>query len=266
MFERTRRVGAMLACAGIGLSATQVSAAPYDMCFDETTAPSVQIHQFQTMMMVGSLKCRNLDPTSLRRYGDFVTSRSGDLARHTDMVREAFNQRYGEATGTRMFRLYETSLGNEFSGIEMTRASCQDLGTYARMAERADHADIATISGLATNRAVPFCPVSDAYAADEMYAPEPPLPVAAPAPAPAHVAVASPPAPPARPHEAEYAEIVEAPVVPIADETQPASVEPAVAVAAAPADNSGEDDARLAQAIEALDNAANALRAMRGGS
>ena len=261
MFRKSTRFGALLACAAIALSAGQVSASSYDMCFDEATAPSAQIHQFQTMLMVGSLKCRNLDPTSLRRYGDFVTSRSGDLARHTDSVRDSFQQRFGPAMGTRMFRLYETSLGNEFSGIEMTRASCQDLGTYARMAERANHADIAIISGLATNRAVPFCPASYTAEADAVYAPEPLPPVVDPVPpAPERVVAAPPPTPPAGPHEAEFAEIVTAPVVPIADETLPSAA--ATVAAAEPVDS----DARLAQAIEALDNAANALRAMQGGS
>ncbi|MDG6079055.1 hypothetical protein E3U23_07610 [Erythrobacter litoralis] len=232
------------------------------MCFDEIAAPSAQIHQFQTMLMVGSLKCRNLDPTSLRRYGDFVTSRNGDLAVHSDNVREAFAARYGEVAGTRMFRIYETSLGNEFSRIDMTRASCQDLGTYARMAERADHADIATISGLATNRSVPFCPADYYEPEEEEYAPSPVAAVTPPPPV-ARRAVAAKPRP--GPHEAEFVEVVEAPVVPIADET-----EYAVAEAELPEQpDAGADlaarEARLSQAIEALNNAANALREMQDG-
>lgn len=263
MFERTRRLGAVLACAGIGLASSQVSAQQYSMCFDETAAQSAQIHQFQTMLMVGSLKCRNLDPSALRRYGDFVTSRNGDLAIHTDTVREAFAVRYGTAAGTRMFRLYETSLGNGFSQIDMTRASCQDLGTYARMAERADHAGIATISELATNRSVPFCPAGyDDGMEDDVFAPvaavEPPRRLAPPAP----VAAPRP-----GPHEAEFVEVVEAPVVPIEDETAYAVAEAEV-MAELPAEADATADlaareARLSQAIEALDNAANALRAMQ---
>ena len=262
MLNKTRRFGAMVACAGISLASSQISAAQYDMCFDEVAAPSAQIHQFQTMLMVGSLKCRNLDPTSLRRYGDFVTSRNGDLAVHSDTVRGAFTARYGEVAGTRMFRIYETSLGNEFSRIEMTRASCQDLGTYARMAERADHADIATISGLATNRSVPFCPAEYYEPAEEQYAP---VPVAAVAPPPpvARPVLAHTPRP--GPHEAEFVEVVEAPVVPIADETEYAVAQAELPEEADTRADLAAREARLAQAIEALDNAANALRAMQGG-
>lgn len=250
MLKKARRFGAMMACAGILSISTHVSANPYEMCFDDEDTQSAQIHQFQTMLMVGSLKCRGLDPSSLRRYGDFVTSRSGDLAMHTDAVRESFNQRFGTTMGTRMFRLYETSLGNEFSRIDMNWATCQDLGTYARMAERANHADIATIAGLATNRTVPFCPASHAGETAVAHAPEP---VAASRP----VAAIRP-----GPHEAEFEEIVAAPVVPIADETAaPISPEPVAANGAA-----AGKDARLQQAIEALDNAGNALRAMQSGS
>ena len=260
MLKNGRRFGAMAACAGIALASTQASATQYEMCFDETAALSAEIHQFQTMLMVGSLKCRSLDPSSLRRYGDFVTSRNGDLAVHTDKVRGAFNQRYGPAAGTRMFRLYETSLGNSFSRIDMTPATCQDLGTYARMAERANHADIATISNLAVNRAIPLCPAGGMESSDAYYAPEP-MPAVIDPPAPSIERAVAAPRP--GPHEADFEVVEAAPVVPIADETSPSvmAVAQKPQPAAEPAQN--ESDARLAQAIEALDNAANALREMR---
>ena len=145
------------ACAAVAVSASSVpaSASPFP-CFYEEEMQSARIHDLSVMLMVGALNCRDLDPYALRAYGDFAETRD-DVSVHGDNLRNRMIAQYGERDGRASFRAYETRLSNYHSSIRQTPRSCDRLVTFARMAETADHEELATLSKLATNRSLDTC-------------------------------------------------------------------------------------------------------------
>ena len=145
------------ACAAVAVSASSVPASASSFpCFYEQELQSARIHDLSVMLMVGALNCRDMDPYALRAYGDFVEART-DLNVHGDNLLNRMIAEYGEREGRASFRAYETRLSNYHSNVRQTPRSCDRLVTYSRMAETADHEELATLSKLATNRALDIC-------------------------------------------------------------------------------------------------------------
>ncbi len=252
--------------AVLATTPTSASAANFP-CFGDEALPSARIHDLRIMMMVGALKCRDIAPAALRSYGMFVTQRDAELTQHADSVKAGMVAQYGPRVGKLAFDDYETTLSNHYSRMRPTARNCEELGTFARMANMADGEELETLARLATRRDMTVCDISaaDPYTAQAIPEPRPAVRVirgaVPPGVAPAieaqaveSVAVASAPVIVAQP-------IVSAPVVPIQEEAVVIEAS-ADAVDLAPT-SEADENARLDRAIDALDSAAAALRELK---
>jgi len=154
------RMGTGVVAAALVASAAPAHASAFP-CFEETEMQSARIHDLRVMLMVNSLKCRQLSPATLRSYGQFLDERSDELSVHGGNVEQSMVERLGPQQGQLAFNDYETKIGNYHSGVQPSRELCQDVNTFMKLASRANHAELETLSKLATNRSISTCRVAD---------------------------------------------------------------------------------------------------------
>lgn len=238
--------------AAVALITTAVPAHATNLpCFDETEMQSARIHDLRVMLMVNALKCRQMSPSTLRQYGQFLDQRSDELSVHGRNVERSLVARYGESEGRLAFNDYETRIGNYHSGTRPTRELCQDVNAFLKMAGRANHAELETLSKLATNRSISTCRVPE----DATFVATDPEPAVEPA---AAVSVEPLEAPELVDGIPTFTNAAEAP----ASEPEPLETV-ALSEPETPAAAPESKPDRLAQAISALDAAAAALRDMQ---
>jgi hypothetical protein len=265
----------------LAMCASAANASSYP-CFHADEQQSARIHDFQILMMVGALKCRDVAPGSVGRYAAMLSQRDQELASHGDRLLGRMIEEQGYREGRQAFDTYETTLSNHYSDRDLTRETCEDLGAYARMALEANPAELETLATLASRRTIDVC---EAGGAARVIPPRT-EPLVATYPDQAPVRVIRGAVPPqvavARARveaPAEFPDMVSAPVAePVIEEQAPLAVQAAddaasgaarvaeaavaeAAVAEAAANNASGD--RLDAAITALDNAAQALRDLR---
>lgn len=274
MLYPKKRVAA-LSAAILAMCASAANASNYP-CFHADEQRSARIHDFQILMMVGALKCRDVAPGSVGRYAAMLSQRDQELASHGDRLLGRMIEEQGYREGRRTFDAYETMLSNHYSDRNLTRATCEDLGAYARMALEANPAELETLATLASRRTIDMC---EAGGAARVIPPRTePLAAAYPQQVPVRVIRGAVPpqvaAAQRRMEEAaEFPDMVPASVAEplieealaaqdVAEETASGAARVAeAAVAEAAATNVSGD--RLDAAITALDNAAQALRNLR---
>jgi len=266
--------------AGLAAAALAATAAPahaYDFpCFEDGMVESARIHDLRVMLMVSALKCRFDNPRTLREYTGLLEQREAEFSFHGQRVREDFIDRLGAGRGNSEFQSYNTRLSNYHSQVQPTRELCADSSAFMRLARRANDTELATLSKLVTNRAVPTCAVP-ARGAEARFVPparesdpfaDVPAPRwerAAPVPdaesAPEMVDGVPTYTAPGAMHETrpEPLETVDVPAQ--SDNARIASAEDAANVAADAA--ASGDDAKIDQAIAALSAAAEALRELK---
>ncbi|MEL7218075.1 MAG: hypothetical protein AAGK01_06550, partial [Pseudomonadota bacterium] len=150
------RMGAAIAAVALVTSAVPAQASAFP-CFDTNDMQSARIHDLRVMLMVNALKCRQLSPATLRQYGRFLEERSDEMSVHGDKIEQSLVARYGPEQGRVAFNDYETRIGNYHAGTQPTRELCDDVSTFMKLASRANHAELETLSKLATNRAISTC-------------------------------------------------------------------------------------------------------------
>ncbi len=250
------RLGAGVAAVAMAMTAVPASANAFP-CFDESTVQSARIHDLRVMLMVNALKCREIAPTTLRAYGSLLEDRYGEFAEHSALVQDDLIARFGPRTGQSAFDDYETRIGNYHSGVRASRDLCADTATHIALASRADHGELEMLSKLTTNRSIATCAVARTPEPDRM--PRLTTRNVVPATGSRRSAVVI--------DEPEMVDGIPTYNTPgIGIDTAPEPMEPAVVVAAAPERKPQVLEPtvdRYAQAIEALDAAANALREMQ---
>jgi len=119
------RPAAAFALAGL-LAAAPVQAA----CIDSQTATAARIHQFETMMMVVSLRCTRMGYDMRASYEGMVTAHQAPFGQAATRLR-----RYLGGDGidphSGAFDRYATILGNTYGGGATTFSTCQTLDQVA---------------------------------------------------------------------------------------------------------------------------------------
>jgi len=251
--------------AGSVAAALVVSAVPAHAssppCVESNAMEAARIHDLRIMLMVNALKCRIASPQTLRAYRTFDAQRGDDLAVYGDKVEASMINQFGPHHGRVAFDRYETSLSNYHSGFTVTRDSCAETAAHIKLATRANDAELATLSKLATNRSIDSClvPTSDRSfaAAPAMSRRDTPSFASQPAPMPRPMAQMSQPRPAPAPEMVDGVPTYPAPgLAPVVQR------EPGLTVIELPPPGPGNED-KLAEAISALDAAAAALRDMQ---
>lgn len=232
-------------------------------CFDQAAMQSARIHDLQVMLMVNALKCRLRQPETLRAYGDLLDQRGRELDDHSRLVQLNLAAQYGEANGPVAYHSYETAIANYHSEVEPSQRQCQNVAALIDLALQADHDELATLSRLATNRAIDACLAPLAAATDTaINAKAEPMPAVAAEAGPIHVAASEP--------EPEMVDGIPTYRVPgTGPDTKPKPLEKAVLteeaspLAAQKVAKADPAAGKLDEAIAALSAAVVALNAMR---
>ncbi|MEI6642617.1 MAG: hypothetical protein WCL10_11310 [Novosphingobium sp.] len=119
------RTAAALALAGL-LAAAPVQAA----CIDRQTATAARIHQFETMMMVVSLRCTRIGYDMRASYESMVTTHQAPFGQAATRLRHYLG---GDGVDPHSggFDRYATILGNTYGGGATTFSTCQTLDQVA---------------------------------------------------------------------------------------------------------------------------------------
>lgn len=132
------------ACAAVlplCLLSVSANAALSPDCWKADEQRAAEVHNFQTMLMVGALKCRDRVPASLDGYNAFMGAKRDLIVANQYVLMSHFIREYGDSSGIGAFRDYETRVGNKHSGSD-NLARCEAIGAMGRMAAGASEADL----------------------------------------------------------------------------------------------------------------------------
>lgn len=120
---------------------------PGSSCWKADEHRAAEVHNFQTMLMVGALKCRNSVPAALDGYNSFMSSKRDLIVANNYVLMGHFIREYGDSNGIGAFQDYETRVGNQHSGAD-NLARCEAIGAMSRMAAGASEADLRELARL----------------------------------------------------------------------------------------------------------------------
>jgi hypothetical protein len=179
----------LLSCASAPLQASVDPALNRD-CWDEQELEALKLQRFKTMLLVGMLNCRDMEPGIAADYNRFVRANRGLLSETQARVRQRFVRTHG-TRGLDEHSSYETSLGNRYSDADFSYRRCGAIAEDARMASYVSEAGLMDLvasmpdeDALAVCRAEPrlatrWAPVQPPiYAEPAPAAPPPPAPMA----------------------------------------------------------------------------------------
>ena len=118
------------ALAALALSSLVLAASAQAACIDRQTANAARIHQFETMMMVASLRCNRIGYDMRGTYENMVMAHQAPFGQAATRLRHYLG---GDGIDPHSggFDRYATILGNTYGGGATTFASCQTLDQVA---------------------------------------------------------------------------------------------------------------------------------------
>jgi hypothetical protein len=124
----TRRASAL--AATLALAGTVIAAPVQAACIDQQTATAARIHQFETMMMVVSLRCGRIGYDMRSSYEGMVTAHQAPFGQAATRLRHFLGGNdFDPHSGG--FDRYATILGNSYGGGATTFGTCQTLDQVA---------------------------------------------------------------------------------------------------------------------------------------
>jgi hypothetical protein len=246
MFSRLW-AGALLLAVPVAPAMADVDRAFDRDCWDQREVAAARLQQFKTMLLVGALHCRDVEPYIMADYNHFVRAKRGVINMNAQIVRDRFMRKFGPTYGSNAFSDYETSIGNRLARIDYDRYRCETIGNYARLAADVSEAGLMDLAySTDEEEQIAVCTPamryrdgrwSDRVTADSALPPAPPPPAPLPPEPVADAVAALPPAPAAPPAPTPAVAQAEWPdLAPVEPESQPVSVDPNKAVEVARAD------------------------------
>lgn len=247
------------------------SIAQASTCWYPEEARAAQVRGLQTMLMVGTLRCRHHSRASEYLYTDFIENQRGTLDANNAILKARFERESGYDRGQGAYDRFATTLANQYSEQLDEPGFCATVHHYARQAAYADNRELLRLADAVaepprTDRCRPSDDMFASGAGQDRYDLG-----AHRGPPPPRVAVSDPAAPvgePAAPVLAEPVVVADAGadkferVMEVAQAEAPAPVEAMIQPAAqieAPA--TGDRDEALKAALIALESALAALQA-----
>lgn len=155
--RRLSALALLLSCASAPLQAS-VDLAPNRDCWDEQELEALRLQRFKTMLLVGMLNCRDMEPGIAADYNRFVRANRGLLSETQARVRQRFIRTHGGAQGLNAHSSYETSLGNRYSDADFSYRRCGAIAEDARMASYVSEAGLMDlVSSMPDEDSVALC-------------------------------------------------------------------------------------------------------------
>lgn len=246
MFSRVF-AGALLLAVPAAPALADVDRAYGRDCWDRDEVAAARLQHFKTMLLVGALHCRDVDPYIMADYNVFLRDKRGFINASTQVLRDRFVRKFGTTYGLTAYSDYETALGNRLARIDYDRYRCETIGNYARLASDVSEAGLMDLAySTAQGDELAICTPGMRYAGGRWSnrevssalppSPPPPAPLTVDAaevaavgsptpPLPAPPPVAEPPAAPVAVAAAEWPDLA-----PVEPESQPVAVDPNKAV------------------------------------
>ncbi len=106
----------------MALAATMTSTIAQAECWTPTDVEAAQVRSMETMLMVGSLKCRNTPDNFITQFNGFVRTYRPALLQANEQLR----QHFASVDGPRALDSFVTSIANRY-GDGSSGLSCQDM-------------------------------------------------------------------------------------------------------------------------------------------
>ena len=121
----------------VGVTAL-ISTAPVQAasCWSTQAIEAAQVRDFETMLMVSALRCRNTNVNFLNEYNDFIRAKRTALTQVNDDLRGHFEQALGAKAALNAYDGYVTSLANSY-GAGAEGLDCSDMQSLTRAANAA---------------------------------------------------------------------------------------------------------------------------------
>lgn len=243
------------------------SMAQASACWYPEEARAAQVRGLQTMLMVGTLRCRHHSRASEYLYTDFIDNQRGTLDANNAILKARFERESGYARGQGAYDRFATALANQYSEQLAEPGFCTTVHHYARQAAYADSRELLRLADAVaepprTDRCRPADDMVAAGAGQDHYdrgahrGPPPPRVAVADPGAPFGEATAPVPAEPVIVAEAGADKLER--VMEVAQAPAPATVQPAAQVEGPAA---ADRDEALKTALLALESALAALQA-----
>lgn len=110
-------------------------------CWYSDEIPSVHVQTFQTMLMVGTFKCRDIYPEAIESYNKFMNSKRDFILANQRVVQAHFTRQLGTEPGNIAYLSHQTRVGNSQSlaGLSL---SCEKVTSLSRLAASASESGL----------------------------------------------------------------------------------------------------------------------------
>jgi len=131
-----RFADALAAVAATALAASSADAA----CWSDAAYKAAQVREFDTMLMVEALRCRNTAANFVQDYNEFVIASRPALLKANAALRGHFAGEVGEKSALDAYDNYMTTVANRY-GAGTEGLGCEDLASIVRAAVAANGAN-----------------------------------------------------------------------------------------------------------------------------
>lgn len=105
-------------------------------CWNIQAIEAAQVRDFETMLMVSALRCRNTGVNFLDEYNGFVRTKRSALTQVNEELRGQFEQTLGAKAALNAYDAYVTSLANSY-GAGAAGLACSDMQSLTQAANAA---------------------------------------------------------------------------------------------------------------------------------
>ncbi|MBZ6379666.1 hypothetical protein B5C34_15320 [Pacificimonas flava] len=137
-----RQISGWVAFIAAGSLSTVTSAA----CWEAREIASAEVRYYQSMLMVGTLKCRTGDRYIEEDYNRFVDQAREVLDDHNRTIRDRFLRDYGLYDGEDMYDRFTTRLANDFAAGADRQGFCRELAALLRISASSHPQDVAVLA------------------------------------------------------------------------------------------------------------------------
>lgn len=132
-----KRISKMTALAVVMAMAGSAPAEAAMSCWDGTAATSVRLKDFQSRLMVATLRCNAMGFDTSAHYNRFMIANKATLNVANSAVQARFQSAYGAKGWQREYDRFNTSLANAYGAGATSRDICRELTDTAREAAAA---------------------------------------------------------------------------------------------------------------------------------
>lgn len=118
------------AVAAIALIATPVRAA----CWNAEEASAANVRQFQSMLMVATLRCHAAGVDIAVHYNGFLNANKSALVQINERLKAHFIRSHGPVAGQRAYDGFTTSMANGYGAGGSSPALCENMAAIEREA------------------------------------------------------------------------------------------------------------------------------------